>query len=137
MNPEIVNSVGELNSQISNTVIDKSLAAGKDIVILPAGNAGVSWEDALCGGMMAYEFSRRVCNLSMGEGARWSYYAFLGIFGQNPAPTAGQIATLLGKTNHGMYLKKIGFEKYLSFYADINRFKLIPALSGDKLIVSV
>ncbi|MGD9898982.1 MAG: 2-phosphosulfolactate phosphatase [Calditrichaceae bacterium] len=121
-----------------NAVLDKSLSAGQDIVMLPAGRAGgFSWEDALCAGMMSYELNRRVCNLSMSDGARWSYYAFLGLFGQNPAPTAEQLTVLLGNTIHGVHLKKIGFAKDLQFCADINRFKLIPTLSGDELIMSV
>ncbi len=121
-----------------NAVLDKSLSIGKDIVMLPAGRAGgFSWEDALCAGLMSHELNRRVCNLSMGDGARWSYYAVLGLFGQNPAPSADQLNGLLGNTVHGMHLKRIGFAKDLQFCADINRFKLTPALSGDKLIMSV
>ena len=117
-------------------VINKALSFGNDITVLCAGREGeFSLEDAFCAGLMVTTINNLVCNLDIGDGARWGYYAVKSIMGVLDELNDNQIQTFLSNTKHGKYLLSIGLQRDLAFCARQNIFEIVPEYKIDNLTV--
>lgn len=117
-------------------LLSKALSARNDIVFLCAGTDGsFSYEDALCAGLAIHEINKRVCDISLEDGARWAYYALKGLLASSTEISRDQLKTLLANTMHGSRLISLGFEKDIDYCSVLNSIAITPVLTQGKLII--
>ena len=122
-----------------NAVLEKALSMGRDILIQCAGTDGAfSLEDTFAAALFIDAFNRRVCNLNIGDGARWALYALKGMApGANTSEFGKrEIQTILRNSAHGKRLTAAGFDGDLTFCARKDTTGVVPHLNADKLIVN-
>ncbi|HID39870.1 MAG TPA: 2-phosphosulfolactate phosphatase [Calditrichaeota bacterium] len=117
-------------------VLDKALSSGQDILIQCAGNnKAFALEDAFAAAMLVDAVNQRVCNLEIGDNARWTLYALKGMISGREEIGNFEIETVLRNTAHGKHLITVGFSKDISFCAQKDVSATVPYLSSGKLII--
>lgn len=120
-----------------DAVLEKALSTGRDILIQCAGTDGAfSLEDTFAAALFTDAFNRRVCNLDIGDGARWALYSVKGMAPVKDDFSTFEIQTVLRNSAHGKRLAAAGFDDDLTFCARQDTTDVVPYLNADKLIVN-
>ncbi len=119
-----------------SAVLDKALISGKDILIQCAGSDGAfALEDTFAAALFVDALNRRVCNMEIGDSARWALYALKGMAPGKSELSALEIETVLRNSAHGKRLIAAGFSEDISLCAQKDTSRLMPLLSQNKLMV--
>ncbi len=109
-------------------IVDFMKEVGSDFVILCAGRANTfsnfSLEDAVCAGMMVQKLSQdKTLHLQLTDSAL-AAQALYKTYGRS-------IPKMLKSTEHGIYLREIGFAEDLKVCASIDTVPVLPLLVGN------
>ncbi len=96
----------------------------RDVTIVCSGRSGsFSMEDAVCAGMLLHMLAERIESVTYGD-AGSAALALYKSFGKN-------VQKMINNSDHGMYLKQIGFGDDLKVCADVDAIPVLPHLSGN------
>lgn len=96
----------------------------RDVTIVCSGrNGSFSMEDAVCAGMLVHFLTGRGGQVTHGD-AGSAALALYKAFGKN-------IQKMVGNSDHGMYLKQIGFGDDLKVCAEVDSIPVLPHLTGN------
>ena len=96
----------------------------RDFTVICAGNNGMfSMEDAVCAGMLLHRVAAKEPDLMMSDGARAALTLYKS-FGKN-------ILKMIKSSDHGTYLREIGFGEDLKLCAGVDTLPVVPLLDGN------
>ena len=111
--------------KVAETVFKVANEEGRGVTVVLSGKKGrFSLEDFLCAGAIIEAMPREALKLS--DLAQASLLAFRSV--------ANKLDEVVRETEHGQYLRSLGFEADVEFCVQVNRFEVVPFLKGDVIV---